>query len=141
MSSIAGLRFDSREFPLRWRCTMRVAFHCRPLRLALALLAACAIEACHGPSPFEVSGAPSRSFSINVGEQITISIGGVGPSYADPPAITGSALAYLNMTNPPTTVVNPGGAVQLYHFKGVANGQAIILFQGPNVVVDTVLVR
>lgn len=117
---------------------MRVTFPRPPLRLAL--LAVFAAEACH-PSPFEVRGAPSRSFSIKVGEELTISIGGVGPNYADPPAITGSSLEYLNMTNPPGTVPNPGGAVQLYHFKGVANGQAIVLFQGPNDVVDTVLVR
>ena len=75
---------------------------------------------------------------------MTISIGGVGPSYDNPPAITGSAIEFLDMTNPPTTVVTPAGAVQLYHFKGVASGQAIVLFHNPAglpEVIDTVVVR
>ena len=112
--------------------------------LAFGLVVVIALDACHGRSPFEVSGAPSRSISITVGEEMTISIGGVGPSYDNPPAITGSALVFLNMTNPPTTVITPAGAVQLYHFKGVASGQAIILFQNPAglpEVIDTVIVR
>lgn len=120
---------------------MHVSFRRPSPRVALPLVAAFALDSCLGATPFEVAGAPSRSFSVPVGEEVTISIGGVGPSYASPPTITGSAIEFLNMTNPPTTVVNPGGAVQLYHFKGIASGQAIILFQGPDDVIDTVVVR
>ena len=111
--------------------------------LGLALATTIVVAACHGATPFEVAGAPSRSFSVAVGENITISIGGVGPSYASPPTITGSAIQFLDMTNPPTTVVTPGGAVQLYHFKGVTSGQAIITFENQvfPIIVDTVTVR
>jgi len=124
------------------------------LALAALLGASCIAAACNrgGPfeandGPFEANGAPSRSFSIAVGEEIIIQIGGIGPSYSIPPAITGSAIAFLDVTNPPG-VATPGGALQLFHFKGVASGQAIVLFHNPAGsatilpdVIDTVVVR
>ena len=109
---------------------------------AFALLAVVLTNACHA-TPFEVPGAPSRSFSIAVGETMTIDIGGIGPPYANPPTITGLAIEFVDMTHPSTTVSNPGGVLQLYHFKGIASGQAIITFQNqisPSIV-DTVNVR
>ena len=79
-----------------------------------------------------------------------IQIGGVGPGYSSPPTITGSAIAFLEETYPPGAAT-PGGVLQLFHFKGVASGQAIVLFHNPanpagsgNVladVIDTVVVR
>ena len=124
---------------------MHIAFPKHSLRSALAVAAASALSACHGSAPFEVVGAPSRAFSIAVGEEMTISIGGFGPSYLSPPTISGSAVAFIDMTNPPTAVVTPGGAVQLYRFKGVASGRSVILFHRPDSilldVIDTVNVR
>jgi hypothetical protein len=117
------------------------------LALAALLGASCIAAACNRGGPFEANGAPSRSFSIAVGEEIIIQIGGIGPSYSSPPAITGSAIAFLEVTNPPG-VATPGGALQLFHFKGVASGQAIVLFHNPAGsatilpdVIDTVVVR
>lgn len=120
------------------------------LRSTIVFLSGLGLAACARSGPFEASGSPSRSFSIAVGEEMIIRIGGVGPSYASPPTITGSAIAFLEETNPPG-VATPGGALQLFHFKGVASGQAIVLFHNPanpagsgNVladVIDTVVVR
>lgn len=117
------------------------------LRSTVSCFTGLGLAACSLTGPTEVRGSPSRSFTIAVSEDVIIQIGGVGPSYLSPPTITGSAIAFLEETSP-SGPVNPGGSVQLYHFKGVARGQAIVLFHNPAGstsvlpdVVDTVVVR
>jgi hypothetical protein len=104
--------------------------------------------ACSGAGPFEVYGVPSRSISIKVGQEVNVQMGTVGPGeYVSPPTLGGSAIAFLGVTTP-TPV--PSGVEQLFHFKGVARGQAIISFHNTNPpgadgvhpdVIDTVNVR
>ena len=72
----------------------------------------------------------------------------VGPgSYLTPPSLSGPALVFLGETSPPGVVV-PSGSQQIFHFKGVASGTSIVVFQNTNPdkthypdVSDTVFVR
>jgi hypothetical protein len=113
-----------------------------------ALVTAFLVEACHGLSPLEAYGEPPRTFSIAVGQTIDIQMGTVGPGeYMSPPTLIGSAVAFLGETSPPG-VNPPSGLQQLFHFKGVASGQTIIVFHNTNPpgnvhrdVSDTVVVR
>lgn len=106
------------------------------------------IQACSGNSPLAVYGAPAQTFSISVGQALDIRMQTVGPGeYVSPPAFTGSAIEFLGESSP-AGVANPAGVQQLFHFKGVAGGQAIILFHNTNPdgthypdVSDTVVVR
>jgi hypothetical protein len=102
---------------------------------------------CSKETPLEVSGMPAKSFAISVGKEIAIQVGTVGPGeFINPPTLTGSSLQFLEVTAP--AVVLPGGVRQIFHFKGVAAGQTVIVFHNTNPsppfhpdVVDTVNVR
>ena len=120
-------------------------------RLALAVLAASVFAACHGPSlggefppPVQVFGSPSQSFTIGVGQELIIEMGGVGPfSYVSPPTLSGSTIEFIRENALSSTINTPAGEPQLFHFRGAAPGQTIILFHGANEpdVVDTVFVH
>ena len=129
--------------PTRFFRHSRVWFPTLPLFL---MVAAFLLGGCTG-SPFDVFVVNTQTFSIAVGQEATIQLGTVGPGeFVDPPILTGSAIQFLGVTAPPGVPV-PSGVRQIFHFKGVASGQAIILFhntatdgQHPDVV-DTVNVR
>ena len=131
---ICPTRFFRR--PRRWLATL-------PLSL---LVAAFVTGGCTG-SPFDIFVANTQTFSIAVGQEATIQLGTVGPGeYVDPPTLTGSAIQFLGVTTPPGVAV-PSGVRQIFHFKGVASGQTIILFHNTATdgrhpdVIDTVNVR
>ena len=116
----------------------------RPL---IGLVAVLLAGACSSRGPFEVWGQPSAAFSIAVGQQLDVKIGTVGPGeYLSPPTLNGSAIEFLSVTS---GVSVPSGVQQVFHFKGVATGQTIVVFQNTNppggiphpAVIDTVLVR
>ena len=114
--------------------------------LPLSLLAAAFLTGGCTRSPLDVFVANTQTFSIAVGQEATIQLGTVGPGeYVDPPTLTGSAIQFLGVTTPRLAV--PSGVQQIFHFKGVASGQAIILFHNTATdwhhpdVIDTVNVR
>jgi hypothetical protein len=77
--------------------------------------------------PLEANGDPSRSFSIAAGQELELTLGTTGPGgYASPPDISTSAVRFLDvrLVGPPT----PGGVRQLFRFKGMAPGVAVIVF-------------
>lgn len=77
--------------------------------------------------PLEANGSPSRSFSVEVGQELELTLGTTGPGeYASPPDISSPAVRFLEMrvVGPPT----PGGARQRFRFKGMAPGVAVIVF-------------
>ena len=128
--------------PTRFFRRPRVWFPTLPLFL---LVAAFLTGGCTG-SPFDVFVANTQTFSIAVGQEATIQLGTVGSGeFVDPPTLTGSAIQFLGVTAPRLAV--PSGAQQIFHFKGVASGQAIILFHNTATdghhpdVIDTVNVR
>ena len=115
------------------------------VRLSLiVLVAAFLVEACHGRGPLEVYGTPPGTFSIAVGQEIAIQMGTVGPGeYVSPPTLSGSTIEFLEVT---LGAPVPAGPRQIFHFKGIASGQTIILFHNtsPDLhpdVSDTVVVR
>ena len=115
--------------------------------LSLSLLVAAFLTEGCTRSPLDVFVANTQTFSIAVGQEATIQLGTVGPGeYVDPPTLTGSAIQFLGVTTPPGVAV-PSGVRQIFHFKGVASGQAVILFHNTATdgrhpdVVDTVNVR
>ena len=124
------------------RCQFVLMIH-RPLSVLIAVLFA---GACGRGGPFEVYGQPSATLSIAVGQQLDIKIGTAGPGeYMSPPTLNGSAIEFLSVTSGVTV---PSGVQQIFHFKGVARGQTVIVFQNTNPpgiphpdVIDTVLVR
>ena len=109
-----------------------------------ALLGLAGLAAGCSNNPFAVYGAPSRSLSVIVGQEMTIQMGTVGPGeYMSPPTLSGSAIEFLEVTTP--SGAEPAGVRQDFHFRGVANGQTIVVFhntesRNPDVV-DTVVVR
>jgi hypothetical protein len=129
---------------------MRAALQCSPIRLTVALLVASAASGCNvlEPRPVEVNGVATTSFSIAPGQEIDIFLQTIGPGeYGAPPALNGSAIAFVEVTMP---LQDPGGLSQLFRIRGVEPGTTIITFQQidnntpgfPHVnVVDTVTVR
>ena len=112
----------------------------------LASVAALLVVGCHS-SPLEPYRASASSSSIALGQEIDFWMSTVGPgSYLTPPSLSGPALVFLGETSP--GVVVPSGSQQIFHFKGVASGTSIIVFQNTNPdkthypdVSDTVVVR
>ena len=78
-------------------------------------------------SPLEVNGAPSRTLSLAVGQEVDVRLQTIGPGqYASPPAISSSAMRFLavSFVGPPV----PAGPTQLFRFAAAAPGQAIVAF-------------
>jgi hypothetical protein len=112
------------------------------LPLGVLLLAACGSDNVVG---VRVDDLASEIVAYR-GQKIDIKLGNVGPAiYASPPSISSSVLEYLGVDIvPPYT---PGGPTQLFHFRAVAPGQAVVTFQRVlqdsvvSTVQDTVRVR
>ena len=81
--------------------------------------------------------------SLAIGDELGIKLQTVGPGeYSSPPAITGSAVRFLGVALVGPYV--PAGPTQVFRFKAVALGQAIIQFEHTDrnpAVNDTVVVR
>lgn len=88
----------------------------------------------------------SQAISVRVGQQISITLGSVGPgTYDSPPQISSSVLTFLGVdVVPPYT---PAGPNQRFRFSAVTPGRAIVEFRRTlgdvtlDVVQDTVQVR
>jgi hypothetical protein len=103
------------------------------------LVGACA----DSTSPLEVFGSPSSTLSIDVGQEVLITMRTVGPGeYASPPVVTGTAVTFLDVSLADAQV--PAGETQVFRFKGVSRGQAVVVFHNTGThadVSDTVVVR
>ena len=88
----------------------------------------------------------SQAISVRVGQEISITLGNVGPgTYASPPQISSSVVTYLGVdVVPPYT---PAGPNQRFRFNAATPGRAIVEFRRTlgdatlAVVQDTVEVR
>lgn len=112
------------------------------LPAGLTILAALFLGACSS-GLLEVYGAPSRTFSLVVGEELSIRLQSIGPGeFSSPPTLTGSAVEFLEVSDPGIAV--PAGVTQAFRFKAVAVGDVVIRFHhtGNNPTVqDTVIVQ
>lgn len=111
------------------------------MKVAIAA-AALLLTAC-GAEPLAQDGAPGKTLSAVVGQNLDLKLQTIGPGeYASPPAISSPAVRFLGVSLIGPAV--PAGVTQRFSFQAVAPGSAIILFHhtGQNPMVeDTVEVR
>jgi hypothetical protein len=112
----------------------------------LRVAASCVLlAACNGSDPvaLELNGIPSRQISASVGQELRIKLQTIGPgSYASPPIIEGTAVTFLDASIVSPHV--PAGPTQVFRFKAVESGRAILAFHNPSqerTVSDTVVVE
>jgi len=112
------------------------------MRLLLLTGALVILSACSSDRLVSTSGDPSRTLWLSVGQELSLTLGTVGPGqYASPPTISGAALQFLADSIVPP--FDPGGPHQRFWFRAVAPGQAVVTFRHTAqiwVVVDTVVV-
>lgn len=115
---------------------MRVQHHALLLAVALAGLGGC------GPDPFAVMNDSSQTISLDVGQELDLTLGTLGPGVYQTPSISSGAVAFLgdSLISPNS----PAGPRQLFRFQGVAAGSAIIVLTHSGnqpTVTDTVVVQ
>lgn len=102
-----------------------------------------ALSACATDHMVTVDALPNSHMEVAVGSEIRVMLGTVGPGeYVSPPTVSSPAIRFLDVT--PIGPFVPAGARQLFRFRAVAAGRAIIAFQHSVqgvVVTDTVDVR
>jgi len=107
------------------------------------LLSACSGSSPSSPVALELDGVSSRQISASVGQVLGIRLQTIGPgSYASPPTIEGTAVTFLDASFVGPQV--PAGPTQVFRFKAVQPGRAILAFHNPSqnrTVSDTVLVH
>jgi hypothetical protein len=85
----------------------------------------------------------NRSVSVQLGEELDIVLGSVGPGFNDVPEVSSPALRFIDVDVIPP--FNPGGPTQKFRFVAVERGTAIVTFHRfepfQSVVQDTVEVR
>jgi len=116
----------------RFRCWRAIA--------AVAL----SLAACRSDAIVSVAiGESNRTIMVTLGQELDITLGTVGPGeYASPPTISSPALRFLDVSYVGPIV--PAGPRQLFRFKTVERGTAIVVFQHTGMgqaVADTVIVR
>lgn len=95
------------------------------MRFLFGAMVLAGVFACGGP--LEANGDPSQSFSIDVGQELELTLGTTGPGgYASPPDISSSALRFLDVKV--VAPFTPGGARQRFRFEGASAGVAVIVF-------------
>ena len=131
---------------------MSISIRSPRTRLLIALLASCVASSCDAfkSTPVQVNGSAATKFSVASGREIDVFMQTIGPgSYAVPPALDGSTIAFLEVT---PGEEDPGGATQIFHFRAGEPGMTVITFtrlietepavpQNAYTVVDTVVVR
>jgi len=84
-----------------------------------------------------------QTLRVAVGEELDLTLQTVGPGeYRSPPSVSSSSLQFLDAT--PITPTSRWGIAQVFRFKGVAPGQAIVVIRHSGnspVMSDTVNVR
>ena len=104
--------------------------------VALIGLGACSVN------PLAITSDSSQTLSLQAGQELDLTVWTIGPGAYESPAISGSAVAFLGASGVgPNT---PGGPRQLFRFRGVSAGRAIVvlLHSGSEpTITDTVVVQ
>src|SRR5438067_8269529 len=70
----------------------------------------------------------SQSISLHVGDELTVTLQGIGPGeYLSPPSVSSPAVRFLDVSQ--ASVVVPAGPTEIFRFQAVAKGQAIVVFR------------
>lgn len=115
---------------------MRIQHRALLLGIALAGLGGC------GPGPFALTDDTSQTISLDVGQELDLTLGTVGSGAYQTPMISSDAVAFLgdSLIGPN----EPAGPRQLFRFRGVAAGSAIIVLTHSGdqpAIMDTVVVQ
>ena len=93
-------------------------------------------------------GLISQRIDARRGDLVDIRLwGGALGTYASPPAISGSAVEFVDVSIETGSggTVNPGGPTQRFRFRALAPGSAVVTFsplvQGSPIVSDTIVVE
>lgn len=110
-------------------------------RVSIVVSFVLGIAAC-GPNPLAVRSDTSQTLSLRVGQELDLTVGTVGPGSYQAPTISSTAVAFLgdSIVGPST----PAGPRQLFRFKGVSIGQAIVVLTHSGMeptISDTIVVR
>jgi hypothetical protein len=85
----------------------------------------------------------NRSVSVQVGEELDVILGNVGPGFDEVPEISSPILRFIDVSVIPPYV--PSGPNQKYRFVAVAKGTVVVTFRSlidrQSEVQDTVIVR
>ena len=100
------------------------------------VLAACSAN------PLAVNSDASQTLLLRVGQELDLTVGTVGPGSYQTPTILGISVTFLgeSIVGPST----PAGPQQLFRFRGVSAGQAIVVLTHSGTeptITDTVVVR
>jgi len=131
---------------------MSISFRSPRTRLLVALLASCVASSCDAfkSTPVQVNGSAATKFSVVSGREIDVLMQTIGPgSYAVPPALDGSTIAFLDVM---PGEEDPAGATQIFRFRAGEPGMTVVTFtrlaetepalpRNAYTVVDTVVVR
>ncbi|HEX6532976.1 MAG TPA: hypothetical protein VF041_00180 [Gemmatimonadaceae bacterium] len=113
------------------------------VRVATLALLGLALPACHADRVVAVNGRMSRTLSTQVGSEVDITLGTVGPGeYASPPSVSSPSVRFVSVSYVSPAV--PAGPTQLFRFEAVSKGRAVIVFRHTDddpVVQDTIDVR
>ena len=96
----------------------------RTQQISILVSVALGLAACSA-NPLAVRSDTSQTLSLDVGQELDLTVVTVGPGSYQSPTIAGSSVSFLggSIVGPNT----PGGPRQLFRFKGVSAGQAIVV--------------
>ena len=114
-------------------------------RAAAALLCTLLAISCSADRIVAFGQGEVSRVEVSVGDQIEITLRAAAlGAYASPPAISSSAVVFLDVMTPTEDPVPPGGPAQRFRFRAVSTGTSMITFTpvqiGP-AAVDTIVVR
>src|SRR4051812_21714957 len=90
--------------------------------VALVVLAGC------GADKIVFVDSASRTATAQVGQEVEITLGNVGPGeYESPPTMSSAILTYLGVDV--VAPFNPGGPNQRFRFRAVSAGQTVVHFR------------
>ncbi|HET7109704.1 MAG TPA: hypothetical protein VFI41_02435 [Gemmatimonadales bacterium] len=115
---------------------MKFRHHALLFGIALVGLGGC------GPGPFTLTNDTSQTISLDVGQELDLTLGTAGPGAYQTPTISSDAVTFLgdSLIGPNS----PAGPRQLFRFQGASAGSAIIVLThsgGQPTITDTVVVQ
>ena len=97
----------------------------RQLAAALFVLGLASSGCGSAAPPVELtSQADGRTVELTMNQEVELTLGTIGPGQYGNPTISSPAIRFEGMTFP--AVQNPGGPTQVFNFRAVAAGTAVV---------------